>query len=66
MTKGTTKRNSPGSKTHFVVYAAALTALYFWSTPEITGNFTQSQERGFYVAAVRQSSCSFPCMSFPP
>jgi hypothetical protein len=53
VTKDKSKTSSPGNLTHFVVYAVALTAMYFTSTPEITGNFTERQERDFHVAAVR-------------
>ena len=39
--------------TKYVVYAVALPAMYFAMTPEITGNFTESQARGFRIAAVK-------------
>lgn len=45
--------SSPGRLTHFVVYAVALTVMYFARTPEITGNFTENQASHFHVAAVR-------------
>lgn len=35
------------------MYALALTAVYFASTPEVTGNFTEREGRDFHVAAVR-------------
>jgi len=47
------KRSFPGHLTGLVVYAAALIALYFQSTPEVTGSFTEKQQRDFHVAAVR-------------
>ena len=53
MKKDKTKGNSPGYLTHLVVYAVAVTAMYFVSTPEVTGNFTERQERDFHVAAVK-------------
>ncbi len=53
MTKYKTRNNSPGSLTKYVVYALALPAMYFAMTPEITGNFTEGQARGFRVAAVK-------------
>ena len=53
MKQDKTKGNSPGYLTHLVVYAAAVTAMYFASTPEVTGNLTERQERDFHVAAVK-------------
>ena len=47
------KDRSPGNLTQFVVYGVMLTAMYFASTPEITGNLTERQEQDFHVAAVR-------------
>lgn len=43
----------PGKLTHVAVFAMAFTALYVTGTPEITGNFSESQERGFHVAAIK-------------
>jgi hypothetical protein len=44
---------SPGGLTHLAVYIVAASALYFGSTPEVTGNFTERQENDFHIAAVR-------------
>ena len=52
-TKEKTKGNSPGYLTHLVVYGLAVTAMYYASTPAVTGNFTERQERDFHIAAVR-------------
>ena len=52
-TKARTKGSSPGYLTHLVVYGLAVTAVYYASTPEVTGNFTERQERDFHIAAVR-------------
>jgi len=54
-TKEEAKGSSPGYLTHLVVYVVAVTAMYFASTPEVTGNFTERQERDFHVAAVSLS-----------
>ena len=48
-----TKANSPGYLTHLVVYAVAVTAMYFVSTPEVTGPFNERQERDFHIAAAK-------------
>jgi hypothetical protein len=52
MAQDNTKGSSPGYLTHLVVYVVAVTAMYFVSMPEVTGNFTERQERDFHVAAV--------------
>lgn len=51
-TKEETQGISPEFLTHFVVYVIAVTVMYFVWTPEVTGNFTEREERGFHVAAV--------------
>jgi hypothetical protein len=56
--KEKTKVNSPGYLTHLVVYGAAVTVMYYASTPEVTGNFTERQERDFHIAAVRQTKAA--------
>ena len=57
-TKEKTKGNSPGYLTHLVVYGVAVTAMYYASTPEITGNFTERQERDFHIAAVSRTKAA--------
>jgi len=54
-TKEKTKGSSPGFLTHLLVYGVAVTAMYFASTPEVTGNFTERQERDFHIAAVSRA-----------
>lgn len=51
-TKKTT-RSSPGTWVFLVVYAASLAWMYSASTPEITDNFSEGEERGFRVAAIK-------------
>src|SRR5438552_455272 len=51
-TEEKTKGSSPGYLTYLVVYVVMVTAMYFASTPEVTGNFTERQERDFHIAAV--------------
>ena len=46
--------SSPGWLTHLVVYVVAVTAMYFGSTPEVTGDFSERQERDFHIAAVKR------------
>ncbi len=47
---------SPGYLTHLTLYVVAATVLYFVSTPEITGNLTERQQRDFHVAAFSSST----------
>jgi hypothetical protein len=58
--KVTTKGSSPGFLTHLVVYAVMLVAMYHTGTPEVTGNFTERQERDFHVAAVNLAKGATP------
>ncbi len=51
-TKQKTKGRSPGRLTHLVVYVVAVTAMYFVRNPEVTGNYSEMQERDFRIAAV--------------
>lgn len=41
-----------------VVYAASVTWMYFASTPEITGNFSEREQQDFRVAAVKTGAAS--------
>jgi hypothetical protein len=51
--KANNKGSALGWLTHVAVYAVAVTAYYFWATPEITGTLTERQERDFHIAAVK-------------
>ena len=53
VTQAKTNDHSPGRWTHFALYVAMVTIMYFASTPEIVGNLSESEERHFHVAAVR-------------
>ena len=55
-----TKRRSPVFVTQLVVYAVMLVAMYFISTPEVTGTLTEGQERDFHVAAVNSTKDANP------
>lgn len=45
-------RGFAGFLAFLVVYALMLVAMYFVSTPEVRGNFSERQERDFHVAAI--------------
>ena len=51
-------RSSAGTWAFFVIYVASLAWMYVASTPEVTGNFSEREERGFRVAAVKASGAS--------
>lgn len=51
-------RSSAGTWVFLVVYAASVAWMYVASTPEITGSFSEREERTFRVAAVKASGAS--------
>ena len=49
---GNANRKSPGFLTYLVIYVVAAVTMYFASTPEVTGDFTDRQARDFHIAVV--------------